>query len=57
MANRGMSPDAILNVIEQRTGGAPFDKIEDVISREELVEWQDRYKKVAGFASGDLQRP
>ncbi len=57
MANRGMSPDAILNVIEQRTGGAPFDKIEDVISREELVEWQDRYKEVAGFASRDLQRP
>ncbi len=56
MANRGMSPDAILNVIEERTGGKPFEKIEDVISREELIEWQDRYKALAGFAARDLQR-
>jgi 2-polyprenyl-6-methoxyphenol hydroxylase-like FAD-dependent oxidoreductase len=56
MANRGMSPDAILNVIEERTGGVPFDCIDDVISREELVEWQERYKAVAGFAARDLQR-
>ncbi len=56
MANRGMSPDAILNVIEERTGGKPFVNIEDVISREELVEWQDRYKALAGFAARDLQR-
>ena len=56
IANRGMSPDAILNVIEERTGGKPFENIEDVISREELVDWQDRYKALAGFASRDLQR-
>ena len=56
IANRGMSPDAILNVIEERTGGKPFVNIEDVISREELVEWQDRYKALAGFAARDLQR-
>jgi 2-polyprenyl-6-methoxyphenol hydroxylase-like FAD-dependent oxidoreductase len=56
MANRGMSPDAILNVIEERTGGKPFENIEDVISREELVEWQDRYKALAGFAARDLRR-
>jgi 2-polyprenyl-6-methoxyphenol hydroxylase-like FAD-dependent oxidoreductase len=57
MANRGISPDAILNVIDERTGGKPFEKIEDVISHEELVEWQERYKAVAGFAARDLQRP
>ena len=56
MANRSISPDAILNVIEERTGGKSFERIEDVISREELVEWQERYKAVAGFAARDLQR-
>jgi 5-methylphenazine-1-carboxylate 1-monooxygenase len=57
IANRSISPDAILNVIEERTGGKAFDRIEDVISHEELVEWQERYKAVAGFAARDLQRP
>jgi 2-polyprenyl-6-methoxyphenol hydroxylase-like FAD-dependent oxidoreductase len=57
MANRGMSPDAILNVIEERTGGKPFADIEQVISRDELVSWQERYKVVAGFAASDLKRP
>jgi hypothetical protein len=28
-----------------------------VISHQELVEWQERYKAVAGFAKGDLQHP
>ena len=57
IANRSISPDAILNVIEERTGGKTFDRIEDVISHQELVEWQERYKTVAGFAARDLQRP
>lgn len=56
LANRGMSPDAILNVIEERTGGRRFERIEDVISRAELEAWQERYKSVAGFAAKDLER-
>lgn len=56
IANRGMSPDAILNVIEERTKGLPFDRIEDVISHEELVDWQERYKAVAGFAASNLRK-
>ncbi len=57
IANRSISPDAILNVIEERTGGKAFERIEDVISHGELVGWQERYKEVAGFAARDLQRP
>jgi 2-polyprenyl-6-methoxyphenol hydroxylase-like FAD-dependent oxidoreductase len=57
LANRSISPDAILNVIEERTGGKAFERIEDVISQQELIEWQERYKAVAGFAARDLQRP
>ena len=54
-ANREIAPDAILRVIEQRTGGRPFGRIEDVISRAELAEWQDRYRKLAGFSPEDLR--
>jgi 2-polyprenyl-6-methoxyphenol hydroxylase-like FAD-dependent oxidoreductase len=55
LANRGIAPDAIIRVVEERTGGRPFARIEDVISREELVQWQERYRKVAGFAADDLK--
>jgi 2-polyprenyl-6-methoxyphenol hydroxylase-like FAD-dependent oxidoreductase len=39
LANRGIAPDAILRVVEERTGGKRFDKIEDVMSAEELTQW------------------
>ncbi|MGF6175323.1 flavin-dependent oxidoreductase [Ensifer sp. 4252] len=55
MANRGQAPDAILRVVEERTGGRPFAKIDDVISQEELVEWQENYRKLAGFRAQDLK--
>jgi hypothetical protein len=56
LANRGIAPDAIIRVVEERTGGKPFERIEDVISQHELVEWQERYKQVAGFSSRDLRK-
>lgn len=56
LANRTQSPDAILRVVEERTGGKPFDRIENVISRDELNGWQERYKKVAGFHRDSLRR-
>lgn len=55
MANRGQAPDAILRVVEERTGGKPFDRIDDVISQKELVEWQENYRKLAGFRAQDLK--
>jgi 2-polyprenyl-6-methoxyphenol hydroxylase-like FAD-dependent oxidoreductase len=57
LANREIAPDAVLRVVHERTGGRPFAHIHDVISRDELVEWQERYRKVAGFAASDLRRP
>lgn len=56
LANRHIAPDAILRVVQERTGGKPFARIEDVISAQELEQWQERYKKVAGFAKDDLSR-
>ena len=57
LANRGIAPDAVLRVVHERTGGKPFASIDDVITRAELVEWQERYRKVAGFAADDLNKP
>lgn len=56
LANRQISPDALLRVVEERTGGKPFERIEDVISAQEMEQWQTRYKKIAGFALEDLGR-
>ncbi len=56
LANRGIAPDAILRVVEERTGGEPFADINDVISQEERDEWQARYKRTAGFAPDQLRK-
>ena len=47
--NRTNPPDAILREVYTRTGDKPFERIEDVISREELVALSDSYKRVAGY--------
>ena len=49
LTNRSDPPDAILREVWTRSGGQPFDRIEDVISAGELQAISDRYKKVAGF--------
>lgn len=47
--NRDRSPDEILRIVEQRTGGKRFDNLSDVISPAEIDEFQSHYKQVAGF--------
>jgi 2-polyprenyl-6-methoxyphenol hydroxylase-like FAD-dependent oxidoreductase len=49
LTNRSNPPDAILREVWQRSGGARFERIEDVISTAELAAISERYKKVAGF--------
>lgn len=49
LTNRVAPPDAILGEVYRRTGDKPFDNIDDVISREELLAITDKYKKVAGY--------
>ena len=48
LMNRTNPPDAILREVQQRSGDRPFARIEDVISREELAEISNRYKRVSG---------
>jgi 2-polyprenyl-6-methoxyphenol hydroxylase-like FAD-dependent oxidoreductase len=49
LMNRKAPPDAILQAVHERTGGKPFNNIDDVISREALAEISNRYKNVAGL--------
>jgi hypothetical protein len=49
LQNRRNPPDAILREVYERTGDKPFERIEDVISRDELVALTDAYKRVAGY--------
>lgn len=49
LMNRKNPPDAILREAFERSGGKPFDHINDIISDEELDEISNRYKLVAGF--------
>jgi 2-polyprenyl-6-methoxyphenol hydroxylase-like FAD-dependent oxidoreductase len=53
--NRKNPPDAILREAFERTGDKPFDRVEDVISREELVALSEGYKRVAGFDRQSLR--
>ena len=56
LANRSIAPDGILRVVEERTGGARFDDINQVISQQEREDWQRRYKEVIGFTVQDLKQ-
>ncbi len=46
--NRQVGPEQCMEVVEERAPDG-FEKIEDVISHEELVEIAARYKRAAGF--------
>jgi len=49
LENRRNPPDAILREVFERTGDRPFERIDAVITPQELKALSDRYKKVAGY--------
>ncbi len=49
LQNRTAPPNVIVDTVEQRTGDKRFDRLEDVISQDELREIFERYQKVAGY--------
>ena len=53
--NRTTPPDAILKEVWERTGDKPFERIEDVMSAEEMAAITNRYKKVAGYDRQSLE--
>jgi 2-polyprenyl-6-methoxyphenol hydroxylase-like FAD-dependent oxidoreductase len=56
LTNRSKPPDAILGEVFRRTGDKPFERIDDVISREELAAMSEGYKRVAGYEREKLKR-
>jgi 2-polyprenyl-6-methoxyphenol hydroxylase-like FAD-dependent oxidoreductase len=56
LENRRNPPDAILREVFERTGDKPFDRIDAVISSEELKNLSERYKRIAGYDKGSLAR-
>ena len=55
LTNRTNPPDAILREVFERTGDRPFKRIEDVISRKELVGLSEGYKRIAGYSQEALR--
>lgn len=55
-SNRTTPPDRILREIYLRSGDRPFENIDDVISREELIRITDAYKRVAGYTKEGLRK-
>ena len=55
LTNRSNPPDAILREVFERTKDQPFDKIDDVISRDELVALSEGYKRIAGYSKDTLR--
>lgn len=49
LTNRSEPPDAVLHEVYRRTGDRPFDRIDEVISQDELAGLLQRYQRVAGF--------
>jgi 2-polyprenyl-6-methoxyphenol hydroxylase-like FAD-dependent oxidoreductase len=55
LENRRNPPDAILREVFERTGDRPFERIEAVISQQELQDLSDRYKRIAGYDQRTLK--
>ena len=53
LRNRGAGPFGLLNMVNDRCGGA-FENIEDVIPRAERDDFMAKYKSAAGFARDRL---
>ena len=49
LQNRTAPPNVIVDTVEQRTGGKRFDKLEDIISQDEMRAIFENYQKVAGY--------
>ena len=55
LTNRSNPPDAILREVFERTHDRPFGRIDEVISRDELVALSESYKQIAGYSKDALR--
>ena len=54
-ASRTAPPDVILKTVHERTGDQPFERIEDVITADEMAALSNSYKRVAGYDRESLK--
>lgn len=54
--NRTSPPDIINIRVEELTGDKPFENLDDFISRQELRNLSEQYKRVAGFSADDVKQ-
>lgn len=47
--NRTTPPDVILKIVHERSGDRPFERLEDIVSADELAAVSNSYKQVAGY--------
>jgi 5-methylphenazine-1-carboxylate 1-monooxygenase len=57
LQNRSAPPNVIVDTVEQRTGGRRFERLEDVISQDELRGIFECYQKVAGYHVNQVSGP
>jgi 2-polyprenyl-6-methoxyphenol hydroxylase-like FAD-dependent oxidoreductase len=57
LQNRTAPPNVLVDTVEQRTGGKRFERLEDIISQDELRAIFERYQKVAGYHVNQVSRP
>jgi 5-methylphenazine-1-carboxylate 1-monooxygenase len=50
LTNRSHPPDFINSHVDELSGGKPFRHIDDVISQEQLRQFSEDYKRIAGFS-------
>jgi AbrB family looped-hinge helix DNA binding protein len=55
--DRTRYPDAILRMVEERTADQPFQRLDEFISQDELMEWRRAYQNVAGFSQDRVNEP
>jgi 2-polyprenyl-6-methoxyphenol hydroxylase-like FAD-dependent oxidoreductase len=55
--NRTAPPNVIVDTVEQRTGGKRFDRLDDIISQDELKTIFERYQKVVGSHVQQVSKP
>ena len=49
LTNRTEPPDTIIDLVEARSKGKPFNRIEDIVRPEELAAISEKYKRIAGY--------
>ena len=57
LQNRTAPPNVIVDTVEQRTGGRRFDRLEDIITQDEMRAIFENYQKTAGYHVQQVSRP